>query len=105
MLERSQRGHLLVEVEHVENALLVRYFNVTQVLFVLHIDHVFGECSTELIRFDVHLDFGLFVAPRELCDFLRLNSHLSCLGCCSIRALVCSVALDKHGVAAVNLTV
>ena len=83
-------------------ALLVSDLNVAQVLFKLDVDHLFGDCSCELVRFNVHFDFSLLVSPRELRDFFRLNYRSRCLGC---RSLILRVGLDQHRIATIDLTI
>ena len=56
-------------------SILVRDLDVAQVLFELDIDHLLGDSACELVAFNVYFDFGLFVSPRELRDFFRLDGR------------------------------
>lgn len=61
----------LVEVEHVDRALLVCDLDVAQVLLELHVDHLLSDFASELVQVDVDFNLRFFVAPAELRNFLR----------------------------------
>ena len=84
-------------------SLFVSDFDVAEVLLEVDIDHVLRNGAPELIRVDVDLHLGFFVAPRELTDFLC--RHAWCRLSCRHFSLGLRVGLYQHWVTSVDLSI
>ena len=96
---------LLVEVKNIDSALFISNFDVTEVLFELHVDHLLSDRPSELVSVDVDFDFSFLISPRELRNFLRGHSWYS-HGCCSLHGrLLLRYCTNQNGISTVNLSI
>lgn len=96
---------LLVEVKNIDSALFISNFDVTEVLFELHVDHLLSDRPSELVSVDVDFDFSFLISPRELRNFLRGHSWYS-HGCCSLHGgLLLRYCTNQNGISTVNLAI